>query len=103
MAFSRSLLLLLVVLPGVGCAGISAYFMFPDWRALEDSHTQYQKLVQSKADLRELSIAQAAETRHRLNCFAEGVGVLLGWGIASIGIHGLCVLQSRSRSQAIRY
>jgi hypothetical protein len=95
MALSRSLLILLVVLPGVSCAGISAYFMFPDWKALDESHIQYQKLAQSGAGVRELSIAQAAETRHRLNCFAEGVGALLGWGIASIGIHGLCTRSSQ--------
>jgi hypothetical protein len=97
MALSRSLLILLVVLPGAGCAGISAYFLFPEWKALEDSHLQHQKLAQSGAGVRELSIAQAAETRHRLNCFAEGVGALLGWGIASIGIHGLCTLPKQNQ------
>ncbi|NJN32798.1 MAG: hypothetical protein HC824_22090, partial [Synechococcales cyanobacterium RM1_1_8] len=33
---------------------------------------------------------QQAETRHRLNCFAEGIGVLLGGIWMSIGIHGIC-------------
>lgn len=96
MAFSRSLLLFLVVLPGVACVGISTYYLFPEWKTLEDSYTQYQKLVRSNAPVRELSIAQAAENRHRINCFAEGVGVLLGLTISSIGVHGLCTLPKQS-------
>ena len=91
MALTRSILLLFVVLPGTLCAGVSTYYLLPEWKALTDSYTQYQKLAQTNAPVRELSIAQAAENRHRINCFAEGVGVLLGWATAAIGIHGLCV------------
>jgi hypothetical protein len=85
-------LLLSSVLPGLGAMGISAYYLFPDWVQLDQSHRQYQALVTQGQGVRELSIAQAAETRHRLNCFAEGVGVLLGGIIFSIGVHGLCTL-----------
>jgi hypothetical protein len=45
--------------------------------------------------MRELSIAGAAEERHRINCFAEGVGVLLGGAITAIGIHGICTQPKR--------
>ncbi len=44
--------------------------------------------------IRELSIAEAAENRHRINCFAESVGVLLGGVITAIGIHGICTQSS---------
>jgi hypothetical protein len=44
----------------------------------------------------ELFVAQAAENRHRINCFAEGLGVLLGMGIAAIGIHGICTLPKKN-------
>jgi hypothetical protein len=85
-------LLLTSVLPGLGAMGLSTYYLFPDWVQLDQSHRQYQALAVQGQGLRELSIAQAAETRHRLNCFAEGVGVLLGGIIFSIGVHGLCTL-----------
>jgi hypothetical protein len=85
-------LLLTSVLPGLGAMGLSGYYLFPDWVQLDQSRRQYQTLVAQGQGVRELSIAQAAETRHRLNCFAEGVGVLLGGIIFSIGVHGLCTL-----------
>jgi hypothetical protein len=72
-------LLLLVVLPGAAFSGSSAYFLFPDWAMLTVSHQNYQKLAASPtSSLRDLAIAEAAENRHRINCFAEGVGALLG-------------------------
>ncbi|MFP4009249.1 MAG: hypothetical protein ACLFV6_14785 [Spirulinaceae cyanobacterium] len=90
MFFAKSLLLLGVVLPGLSLTAISAYFLFPEWAALTASHENYQRLAQSgTATVQELEIAQAAEMRHRINCFAEGVGVLGGWMIVAIGLHGL--------------
>jgi hypothetical protein len=89
-------LLVLVVLPGVAFMGISSFYLFPEWATLTASHQQYQTLAASGASERDLSIAQAAENRHRLNCFAEGVGVLLGGVIAAIGIHGICTLPHRT-------
>ncbi len=86
-------LVLLVMLPGVALGGSSAYYLFPDWAALDASHRNYQKLAQdSNSTLRDLAIAEAAENRHRINCFAEGMGVLLGGVIFSIGVHGICTL-----------
>ena len=81
------------MLPGVALVGSSAYYLFPDWAALDASHRNYQKLAQdSNSTLRDLAIAEAAENRHRINCFAEGIGVLLGGVIFSIGVHGICTL-----------
>lgn len=88
-------LLLATILPGLGAAGISGYYVLKDWAALDQAHRNYTKLAETGAGLRELSIAEAAETRHRINCFADGVGVLLGGVIVSIGIHGLCMLPKR--------
>lgn len=99
MFFAKSLLLIGVVFPGLLMTGISAYFLFPEWAALSASHENYQRLAQSgTATLPELEIAQAAEMRHRINCFAEGVGVLGGWIVVAIGLHGLTRIdQSRER------
>ncbi|KAM3116290.1 hypothetical protein [Phormidesmis sp. 146-33] len=84
-------LLLTIVLPGLGAMALSAFYLFPEWAALDKSYRNYEKLAATGAGVRELSIAQSAEMRHRLNCFAEGVGVLLGGVIVAIGIHG-CTL-----------
>lgn len=89
-------LLSLVVLPGAAFMGISGFYLMPEWATLTASHQNYQALAASGAAERELTIAQAAETRHRINCFAEGVGVLLGGIIFAIGIHGICTLPPRA-------
>ncbi|MBE9128517.1 MULTISPECIES: hypothetical protein [unclassified Coleofasciculus] len=97
MNLRQAILLLFIVLPGCAASALSAYYLLPEWVALERHHTYYQKLSQSPSStLRDLSIAQAAENRHRINCFAEGVGVLLGGGIAAIGIHGICTLPQKT-------
>jgi hypothetical protein len=88
------ILLLTSVLPGLGAMAISGYYVFPEWIALDRSYRNYQTLAAQGQGQRELLIAQSAETRHRINCFAEGVGVLLGGIIFSIGVHGLCALPS---------
>ncbi len=82
------------IAPGFFFAGISTYYLFQDWAALDRS---FQRVSQLSARLSqtpqptvpELLIAKAAEDRHRINCFAEGIGVLGGWGIAAIGLHAL--------------
>ncbi|MEG3959594.1 hypothetical protein [Microcoleus sp. herbarium2] len=37
-------------------------------------------------------MARTAQEIYRINCFAEGVGLLLGGIIVSSGIHGVCML-----------
>jgi hypothetical protein len=89
------LLVSTTIAPGLGAIAISTFYLFPEWAALDKSYQNYQKLATSGAVVRDLSIAQAAENRHRINCFAEGVGVLLGGIMVSIGVHGLCLLPRR--------
>jgi hypothetical protein len=87
------ILFILVVLPGFGFAGISTYYLFPEWATLDASHRNFMKIAKSPSpSMSDLYIASAAENRHRINCFAEGVGVLLGFTISAIGIHGMCSL-----------
>jgi hypothetical protein len=84
-------------MPGVATAGISLYYLFPEWAVLDSSYRNYAKIAKLKTTtINELSIAQAAENRHRINCFAEGVGVLLGGIMAGIGIHGICLQNPRN-------
>jgi hypothetical protein len=47
--------------------------------------------------MKDVLIAETAQDIHRINCFAEGVGLLLGGVILSIGIQGMCNL-SKTRS-----
>jgi hypothetical protein len=87
------LLLVLVVLPGMATTIICVYYLFPEWAALDAAYQRYERVAKSPAPkIEDLAIAQAAENRHRINCFAEGVGSLLGIAIASIGIHGICTM-----------
>jgi hypothetical protein len=73
------ILLLFVVFPGLGSSAISAYYLFPDWTAFNKSHRNYQRIAQSPTSReRDRLTAQAAQNRHRINGFAEGMGVLIG-------------------------
>lgn len=96
----RSLLLwAIAILPGLFYGAVSAYFLFVDWSALDTNFRQYQELAASpNATEMTLMVAGAAELRHRINAFADGVGVLLGNILLAIGVHGLCTMQNRNRS-----
>jgi hypothetical protein len=89
-------LLLLVVFPGCCFTGVSTYWLFRDWAALTASNQRYVQVAATNPTQTDLMIAAAAENRHRINCFAEGVGVLLGSVVWAIGIHGLCTMPRRS-------
>ncbi len=90
-------LVVLVILPGFAASSYSAYYTLVDWAALDVAHRRYETLAKSPTStLKDLAIAEAAENRHRINCFAEGVGVLLGGVIMAIGVHGTCTLPRSS-------
>jgi hypothetical protein len=89
------LLLLTTIVPGLSAITISTFYLFPEWAALDRAYRNYEQLSRNGAGVRELSIAQSAEVRHRVNCFAEGVGVLLGGVMVAIGVHGLCGLPDK--------
>ena len=57
--------------------------------------TRLAILCSSQPTVQQLLIAKAAEDRHRINCFTEGIGVLGGWGVAAIGIHAFYGTHSR--------
>ncbi len=89
-------LLVAVVLPGLVLAGISLYYLLPEWIALEASYQYYNRVANSPlSTMSDLFVAEATQNVHRINCFAEGVGVLMGVAIAAIGIHGICTLPQR--------
>jgi hypothetical protein len=64
---------------------------------LDDSYRRYRQVVSTPAPkLEDLFVAEAAQNIHRINCFAEGVGVLLGGVMTAIGLHGLATLPKQS-------
>lgn len=87
------ILLCCVVLPGFLAAAISTYYLFPEWQALDAAYGRYRQVIKAPSSTtKDVLIAQTAQDIHRINCFAEGVGLLLGGVILSIGIHGMCTL-----------
>jgi hypothetical protein len=84
-----SILLLTTVLPGLGATVLSTFYLFPEWAALDKSYRNYEGLAAMGAGVRGLSIAESAEMRHRLNCFAAGVGALLRGTMVAISLRYL--------------
>ncbi len=95
---SRILILLfLVILPGFSASAVCAYYLIPEWAALTASYQNYRRVSEApSATATQISIARTAQEIHRINCFAEGVGLLLGGIIGSIGIHGICMLPQKT-------
>jgi hypothetical protein len=87
----RVTLLVAVVLVGLLVVAVCGYYLAQDWAALKSAQANFERLSASGADLRSLFVADARQSIHRINCFAEGVGLLLGAILAAIGLHGLCL------------
>lgn len=99
--FMMKVLLLwaIAILPGLTFTLVSAYFLFVDWTALDVNFRRYQELATSSSATEiTLMVAGAAELRHRINAFADGVGVRLGNILLAIGVHGLCTMPSRKQT-----
>ena len=91
------ILLLLVVLPGFSASAVCAYYLVPEWATLTASYQNYRRVSEApSATATQISIARTAQEIHRINCFAEGVGLLLGGIIFSIGIQGICILPQKT-------
>lgn len=82
-----SLVLGLLFFVGGLCACLaSAYYVFQDWHALNVFYARFESLVRSNAPERSLFIASTEQAAFRLNCFADGVGVLLGAMLTALGL-----------------
>ena len=89
MRFRNPLLLVLVITPGLAATGVSGYYVLQDWASLNRSFARWEFLAQSGADARSLGIAETYQNAFRINCFADGVGVLPRAILFAIG---LCAL-----------
>ena len=81
---------------GLAACLASAYYVFADWHALNVFYARFEALVQSNAPLRSLFIASTEQAAFRLNCFADGIGVLLGAILAALGWNCLTGPQRRA-------
>ncbi|RYZ63918.1 MAG: hypothetical protein EOP09_16840 [Proteobacteria bacterium] len=70
---------------GLAACLASAYYVFQDWHALNLFYARFERLTMSGAPLRSLLIASTEQAAFRLNCFADGVGVLLGAILSALG------------------
>lgn len=94
-------LLLLVVLPGVAAVAVSGHYLFQDWGALISAFARLERAT-AGGDLHAVVVAQAYDNVYRTNCFADGVGVMLGAILAAIGIHGMCLVGMGDRLRSTR-
>ncbi len=79
----------LLIVPGSIGAILSGYWGYADWIRLAEAERNFQQLVISKANQRELFIAAHRENIHRLNVAAEGVWIGLGLITTGIGLIGI--------------
>ena len=84
----RAVPLITTTLLGLLVVAVCAYYLAHDWAALQSAQASFERVSSSGADLRALFLADARQSIHRTNCFAEGVGLLLGAILAAIGLHG---------------
>ncbi len=96
-----SVLMGLVILPGVAGVIIFGVFALIDWFALLAAYEQFE-MVRTAASLNTLLAAEAQQNIHRINLFAEGTWVLLSGILTAIGIHGLCVMPRFGNSRRLR-
>jgi hypothetical protein len=79
----------LLIIPGSIGAILSGYWGYADWIRLTEAERNFQQLVISKANQRELFIAAHRENIHRLNVAAEGVWIGLGLITTGVGLIGI--------------
>jgi hypothetical protein len=95
----QSALLLFAVLPGLAAALVSGYYVFQDWASLNRSFARWEHLAYSRGDAHLLNIAEVQQNAFRINCFADGVGVLLGALLLAVGLHGLLLSRREINQQ----
>lgn len=89
-------LLLFAVIPGFVATLVSGYYVLQDWASLNRSWARWENLAYSRGDAHLLYIAEVQQNAFRINCFADGMGVLLGAILLAIGLHGLSLHQQGS-------
>ena len=87
-----------VLVPGLAIAAACAYYTLQDWGLLIKAYATFEHTAASTADLRTVFIAESRQNIYRINCFADGAGVLGGLLIASIAFVGMALVGARRQS-----
>ena len=96
----RRAALTLVTVVGLLAVAVCAYYLVGDWQMLDSAYPAFQRAAAAKVGLQDLFLAYARQDIHRVNCFTDGVGLLLGALIAAVGLHGLCLLPAAAGQKA---
>jgi hypothetical protein len=83
------------IVPGFVGALVSGYYVLLDWAALNRAFAHWQHAINTGGSDRALQVAHDYQNAFRINCFADGVGVLLSAILCAIGLLGLSVLSAR--------
>ena len=83
--FFSLILGLLFFVGGLTACGFSAYYVFVDWHSLNHFYARFEELIRENASQRSLFIVATHQAAFRLNCFADGVGVLMGAILSALG------------------
>jgi len=81
----------ILTISGLLAVVICSFYLFYDWKALGMAFARFEKLAMSSADLRSIFIAESYQNIYRINCFADGIGILSGSILTAIGLHGFYV------------
>jgi preprotein translocase subunit SecG len=90
---SRTVLWLVVILPGLAGIVVFGIFALIDWAALQAAYAHFERVASGHPAVAPLLAAEAKQDIHRLNLFAEGVWTLLSAIYMAVGIHGLVLLK----------
>lgn len=85
-------LMLFAVIPGFMGALVSGYYVLQDWGALNRAYSRWEDLVRVGKSGHALLVAHDYQNMFRINCFADGVGVLLSAILCAVGLVGLSLL-----------
>ena len=85
-------LIIFSILPGLAGVLVSGYYVFQDWASLNRAFVRWEHIVRTGGSERALMVAESYQNAFRINCFADGVGVLLSAILFSIGLLGLCLM-----------
>ena len=85
----QALLILFVVLPGLVALIVCGYYLFSDLAALNSAFVKEVEAAEN-GEFRSVLAAQSLQQSFRINCFVNGLGVLLGTLLTAVGL-GLCL------------
>jgi hypothetical protein len=82
----RKAVLAFIICSALADIAVCTYWLFYDWREMDRAYWELRHQYKAGAGMRTLFYHDAIQNMHRINCFAEGVGFLLGAILASIGL-----------------